>query len=35
MGYWILFWDTSLGYEFWDMGYFGQFILGYAILPTP
>ena len=25
-------WDIQ---EFWDMGYFGRFILGYGILPTP
>ena len=25
-------WDIQ---EFWDMGYFGRFILGYGILHTP
>ena len=36
LGYGIL--EFILGYElnlFWDMGYIGQFILGYGILPTP
>ena len=36
LGYGIL--EFILGYElnqFWDMGYFGRFILGYGILPTP
>ena len=33
MGYLNLFWN-ELNY-FWDMGYFGWFILGYGILPTP
>ena len=36
MGYGIL--EFILRYElnlFWDMGYFGRFILGYGILPTP
>ena len=35
LGYGIL--EFILGYElnkFWDMGYFGRFILGYGILPT-
>ena len=36
LGYGIL--EFILGYEinqFWDMGYFGRFILGYGILTTP